>query len=378
MRLEPGAQPAGAGRHDHVVDGGAQRVLDALHELERRRPVGEAAVGGDGGVERRARGAAGGQRADRLALGRPLAADVEHRAERPAQAVAHLVGGGHDHRVAGGAAELADGAGGQHHGPTGLAHQVGGGPGEHLAVGGQRLRPPLVLRRLDLVALGVAVEHQHEQLGPGGAVDGGVVHLGEDGEAVVGQALDDVALPQRPAPVERTADDAGHELGDLLVAPGRRHRGVAHVEVEVEVGVVDPVRVVEVERARCAGAGAAARGGAGAARSGGATTTAARSRGRRAARRSRGSRRGRTATPSPCRGTMRPTRRAASRCQLSHPGGRLLRSAGSGRSRRDRRPCSAPRRVRRPAAACAGRCTCRPAASTATRRWRRGAGWPGR
>ena len=73
------------------------------------------------------------------------------------------------------------------------------------------------------------------------------MHLGEDREAVVGQALDHVALPQRAAPVEGPADDAGHELADLLVAARRRHRGVAHVEVEVEARVVHPVRVVEPE-----------------------------------------------------------------------------------------------------------------------------------
>ena len=42
--------------------------------------------------------------------------------------------------------------------------------------------------------------------------------LGQDGEAVVGQALDDVGLPQRVAPVERAADDAGDQLAELLVA----------------------------------------------------------------------------------------------------------------------------------------------------------------
>ena len=66
-------------------------------------------------------------------------------------------------------------------------------------------------------------------------------------EAVVGQALDHVALPERAAAIERAADDARHQLGDLLVVARGRHRGVAHVEVEVEARVVDPVRVVEVE-----------------------------------------------------------------------------------------------------------------------------------
>jgi hypothetical protein len=74
-----------------------------------------------------------------------------------------------------------------------------------------------------------------------------VVHLGEDGEPVIGEALDDVALPERPATVEGAAHDARHQLADLLIAPRRGHGGVAHVEVDVEARVVDPVRVVEVE-----------------------------------------------------------------------------------------------------------------------------------
>ena len=99
----------------------------------------------------------------------------------PAEAVAHLVGGRHHHRVAGGLAELAHGARApSSDGAAGLADEVRGGPGEHLAVAREPLGHPVVLGRLDLVALGVAVEHQHEQLGAGGAVDGGVVDLGED------------------------------------------------------------------------------------------------------------------------------------------------------------------------------------------------------
>ena len=50
----------------------------------------------------------------------------------------------------------------------------------------------------------------------------------------------------------------------------------------------------------------------------------------------------------------------------------------SGRPRGGPRRSGGPRRGRRRGAACAGRCTWRPAASTATRRWRRGPGWPGR
>ena len=51
-------------------------------------------------------------------------------------------------------------------------------------------------------------------------------------------------------------------------SPGGGHGGLADVEVEVEVGILDPVGVVEAERAPPPAAVAAARAGAGGARSG--------------------------------------------------------------------------------------------------------------
>jgi hypothetical protein len=75
-----------------------------------------------------------------------------------------------------------------------------------------------------------------------------VVDLREDAEPTVRQALEDIGLPERPAPIEGTPDDPGDDLGDLVVAPGRWHATVADVEVEVEVGILDPVGVVEAER----------------------------------------------------------------------------------------------------------------------------------
>ena len=63
----------------------------------------------------------------------------------------------------------------------------------------RRLQPG---RERQHVTLRVAVEHEHEQLGPGGAVDRGVVDLREDAEPIVRQALEDIGLPERPAPIE--------------------------------------------------------------------------------------------------------------------------------------------------------------------------------
>ena len=62
------------------------------------------------------------------------------------------------------------------------------------------------------------------------------------------EALDDVHLPQRPAPVERSRVQPRHLDAELPPVARLRQRDVAHVVLEVEVGVLDPVRVVEPER----------------------------------------------------------------------------------------------------------------------------------
>src|SRR5207253_1969157 len=69
----------------------------------------------------------------------------------------------------------------------------------------------------------------------------------EHGGVPVLEAVDQVQLPQRPRTVEWSREDARHLLGQLLLATWRRQRDLAYVEVEVEVRVVDPVRVVEPE-----------------------------------------------------------------------------------------------------------------------------------
>ena len=78
--------------------------------------------------------------------------------------------------------------------------------------------------------------------------------LRDEGEAArrdaldVVEALDDVELPQRPVEVERAGDQPGHLDAQLAPVARLRQGDVADVELEVEVGVLDPVRVVEVER----------------------------------------------------------------------------------------------------------------------------------
>ena len=60
--------------------------------------------------------------------------------------------------------------------------------------------------------------------------------------------MDQIELPQRPCAVERPRHDSRDLLGQLLVAPRRGQRELTDVEVEVELGVVDPVRIIEPER----------------------------------------------------------------------------------------------------------------------------------
>src|SRR5581483_5956573 len=74
-----------------------------------------------------------------------------------------------------------------------------------------------------------------------------VVHLGDDADVAVLEALDDVDLPERPAPVELPAGDVAGQLGQLVIATGGRRGDAPQVVVEVEVGILDPHRVVQIE-----------------------------------------------------------------------------------------------------------------------------------
>ena len=102
--------------------------------------------------------------------------------------------------------------------------------------------------------LGPVVVEGRSQLDARGAVDRGMVDLGEDGVAARGrtrdpvQALDQVHLPERPREVERARVQPRRLRAELAPVAGRRQREVAHVELEVEALVLDPPGVIEVER----------------------------------------------------------------------------------------------------------------------------------
>ena len=75
-----------------------------------------------------------------------------------------------------------------------------------------------------------------------------MVDLGERGRhPPIVDSVDHVQLPQRSGTVERAGVDPADDVAQLLRRAGRWHRMVTNVEVEVEVGVLDPVRQIEPE-----------------------------------------------------------------------------------------------------------------------------------
>ncbi len=66
--------------------------------------------------------------------------------------------------------------------------------------------------------------------------------LSDDREAVSLEALGEPHLPERLGSVELLGEDPRREDPQLLLRAGRRQRSLAHVVVEIEVGVVDPDR----------------------------------------------------------------------------------------------------------------------------------------
>ncbi len=96
--------------------------------------------------------------------------------------------------------------------------------------------------------IGLQVEQLAQQLGPGDAVDAGVVDDGDAGGAAARQALDVVEGPQRPLARQGGAGQLGHQFGQLGVASGRLEPQALHMLVEAEVRILDPERRHQVER----------------------------------------------------------------------------------------------------------------------------------
>ena len=238
-------QPLPQGRraqaHHHVVHGDGGGVLDRLDGVEREPPDGQAAVGRDLAVEERG--------------GRPSGGHLEHvRILVGAQCLARACNGpgerGHAREGvgAGQVDQIGQRGGDRAQGPQRLVRQAEHAAAEHLQLTGRPLAAAVRRGRRDLPPLGARVEQDGEQLVARYAVHRRVVDLGQQRHATTLEPVDQVQLPQRPAAVQRAGEDAGHDLGQAVVVARRRDSGLADVEVEIEVRVLDPVGQVEAER----------------------------------------------------------------------------------------------------------------------------------
>jgi hypothetical protein len=80
------------------------------------------------------------------------------------------------------------------------------------------------------------------------AVGQHMVNLVDDRDPVLGQPLDDVHLPQRPAAVQRGARNLADQLVKLASATRSGHPRLAQVIVEVNVGALNPHGVMQLQR----------------------------------------------------------------------------------------------------------------------------------
>lgn len=98
------------------------------------------------------------------------------------------------------------------------------------------------------IGSGLQVHPAGQQVRRGDTVGQGVVDLAEHGDAPVGQTLDQVHLPQRPAAVQRRAGDPADRLVELASTARSLDAIGADVVLQVDFGVLPPHRMVELER----------------------------------------------------------------------------------------------------------------------------------
>jgi hypothetical protein len=110
------------------------------------------------------------------------------------------------------------------------------------AVIGPRLPGPVRLGQVERL-LG-RVEQDGPDVDRSDAVDQGVVHLGQQRDALAARdALDDREVPQRAGAIQAPGELLAYELAQLMRPARRRQRGAAHMPAEVELLVVDPDRI---------------------------------------------------------------------------------------------------------------------------------------
>ena len=69
-------------------------------------------------------------------------------------------------------------------------------------------------------------------------------------DPVAFEAFDHPGLPERAVPIQRVGVDLFDQSAELLHPAGSGTDDAAHVRVEIEVGVLDPDRVMQVQRRR--------------------------------------------------------------------------------------------------------------------------------
>ena len=119
------------------------------------------------------------------------------------------------------------------------------------ARGRQRPRDPLMIGRRHRHRVRRGVEQHGRDVDARDAVDERVMGLRQQREAVVGQALHQPQLPQRPAAIQCLREHAAREALQLVVAAGTRQRRVPDVVGDLEVRIVDPHRPTLVQRHEC-------------------------------------------------------------------------------------------------------------------------------
>ena len=212
-------QPSSDTGEHRVVDRPAQRALDVAEERERHLGGREPAIGPDAHVERTT-----GRRS--------------HPDDDPEPVERFADDGRGVHRC------LRDPDDGFHRVQDQIVDRVG----RELEAGRRRFRHPRLLGWSADVGVRREVEQRRRDQHPGDPVGQRVVHLQQDRGSVALQSLEDVKLPERFAPVERTRQDPAHRALQLQPAPRRGDRRTPQVEVQIEMVVVDPERPGQTPR----------------------------------------------------------------------------------------------------------------------------------
>ena len=126
-----------------------------------------------------------------------------------------------------------------------MPHVVGERGAQEFALGGRGFAGIRVAVGLWTL---LQVHPARQQVGRGDTVGKGVVNLAKHRDPAVRQPFDEVHLPQRPAAIERRAGDPADRIIELAAASGAVDSIRTNVVLEVDLAVLPPHRMVELER----------------------------------------------------------------------------------------------------------------------------------